>query len=102
MILSVIDYVLGLTTLSQYQLLKLDGVRNETMRVVLGTTEDTPIEVTRIRRKVEQVKVYLSAMQNPKNPLHDAAKDEKECRLARGKSWIGQVEQSIQHVSSSK
>ena len=39
-------------------------------------------------------------MQNPKNPLHDAVKEEKGCRLARGKSWMGQAEQSIQHVCS--
>ena len=48
--------------------------------------------------KVEQVKAYLNAVQNPKNPLHDAVKEEKECRLARGKSWMGQAEHSIQHV----
>ena len=39
-------------------------------------------------------------MQNPKNPLHDAVKEEKGCRLARGKSWMGQAEQWIQHVCS--
>ena len=50
------------------------------------------------RQKVEQVKAYLNAMQNRKNPLHDAVKEEKWCRLARGKSWMDQAEQSIQHV----
>ena len=71
--------------------------------------KDTPIETMRYlldlpsiktRHKVEQVKAYLNAMQNPKNPLHDAVKEEKGCRLARGKSWVGQAEQSIQHVCS--
>ena len=52
------------------------------------------------RHKVEQVKTYLNAMQNSKNPFHDAVKEEKGCRLARGKSWMGQAEQSIQHVCS--
>ena len=47
------------------------------------------------RHKVEHVKAYLNAMQNPKNPFHDAVKDEKGCRLARGKSWIGQAEQHV-------
>ena len=42
-ILSVIDYGLGLTTLSQSNLLKLDRVQNEAMRVILGTTKDTPM-----------------------------------------------------------
>ena len=35
---------------------------------------------------------------NPKNPRHDAVKEEKGCRLARGKSWMGQAERLIQHV----
>ena len=108
-ILSVIDYGLGLTTLSQSNLLKLDRVQNEAMRVILGTTKYIPIETMRYlldlpsmetRHKVEQVKAYLNAMQNPKNPLHDAVKEEKGCRLARGKSWMGQAEQSIQLVCS--
>ena len=46
------------------------------------------------RHKVEQVKAHLNA----KNPLHDAAKEENEFRLARGKSWMGGIEQLIQHV----
>ena len=37
-------------------------------------------------------------MQNPKNTLHDAVKEEKGHRLARGKSWMGHAKQSIQHV----
>ena len=103
-ILSIIDYGLGLTTLSQSNLLKLDWVQNEAMRVILGTTKHTPIETMRYlldlssmetRHKLGHVKAYLNAMQNPKNPLHDAVIEEKECRLARGKSWMGQAEQSI-------
>ena len=42
-ILSVIDYVLGLTSLSMSNLLKFDRVQNEAMTVILGTTKDTPI-----------------------------------------------------------
>ena len=70
-ILSVIDYGLGLTTLSQSNLLKLDRVQNEAMRVILRTTKDTPIETMcylldlpsmETRHKVEQVKAYLNAM----------------------------------------
>ena len=45
------------------------------------------------RHKVEQVKAYLNAMQNPKNPLNDAVKEEY-------RSNMGQAEQSIQHVCS--
>ena len=63
-ILSVIDYGLGLTTLSQSNLLKLDRVQNEAMRVILGTTKDTPTETMRYlldlpsmetRHKVERI-----------------------------------------------
>ena len=39
-ILSVIDYVLGLSSLSQSKLLKLDRVHNEAIRVILETTKD--------------------------------------------------------------
>ena len=101
MILSVIDYGLDLTTLSQSNQLKLDRVQNEAMRVILGTTKDTPIEAMRYLLDLPsmgQVKVYLTVMQNPKHPLHAAVKEEKECRLARGRSWMGQAKQSIQHV----
>ena len=41
MVLSVIDYGLGLTTVSQTNLVMLVGVHNEAMRVILGTTKDT-------------------------------------------------------------
>ena len=91
-ILSVIGYGLGLTTLSQFNLLKLNRVQNEAMRVILGTTKDTPIEPMRYlldlplmktRHKVEQVETHLNGMQNPKNPVHDAVKEGKGYRLAR-------------------
>ena len=42
--LRVTDYeqLLGLATMPQANLLKLDRVQNEAMRVILGTTKDTP------------------------------------------------------------
>ena len=46
-ILSVTDCGLGLTALSQSNMLKLDRVQNEAMRVIVGTTEDAPIETMR-------------------------------------------------------
>ena len=93
--------------MSLSNLLKLDRVQNEAMKVSLGATKDTPIEAMRslldppamkTRHKVEQAKAYLSVMQNPKNPLYDVVKEEKGCRLARGKPWMGQGEQSVQHA----
>ena len=92
-ILSVIDYGLGFTTLSQFNLLKFDRVQNEAMKVILETTRDTPIEAMRYllelssmetRHKVEQVKAYLCAM---KKPLHDAVK-------AVSHGWAKQKSQS--------
>ena len=74
------------------------------MRVVLGTTKDTPVETTRFmldhpplrtRQKVEQVKAHFSPVENPHNTLHETIKDTKWCRLGRGKSWMGQAEDSI-------
>ena len=85
------DYGLSLTTLSQFNPLKFDTVQNEATRVILGTTWNTPIEAMRclldlppmetIRHKVQQVKAYFNAMQNPKNLLHDRVKNK------RGVDW---------------
>ena len=46
-VLSVIDYGLSFTTMAQTNLLKLDRVQNEAMRVILRTTKDTLIETIR-------------------------------------------------------
>ena len=106
-VLNVTDYGLGLTTMARTNLLKLDRVQNEAMRVILGTTKDTHIGTRRFmldlppmqtRQKVEQVKAYFSAVENPHNPLYEAVKDTKGCRLGRGKSWVGQTEDSILQV----
>ena len=103
---NVIDHGLGLTTMTQTDLLKLDRVQNEAMRVMLGTTRDTPIETMIIlvlspvqtRHKEEQVKAYFGAVENPHIPPHEAVKDTKECRLGRGKSWMSQAEDSVLQV----
>ena len=76
--------------------------------VILGTTKGTPIEVMcclldlssiETRHKVEQIKAYLNAMQNPKNPLHDAIKVDKGCRLA-SHGWAKQNSQSSMCATS--
>ena len=99
-VLSVSDYGLGLTTMAQTNLLKLDRVQNKAMQVILRTTKDTPIETRwfmldlppiQTRQKVEQVKAYFSAIKIPTNPLHKAVKDAKGCGLGQGKSWMGQA-----------
>ena len=45
--LSVIDYERGLTATALTNVLKLDRVQNEAMRVILGNTKDTPIGTVR-------------------------------------------------------
>ena len=74
---------------------------------ILGTTKNTPIETmrfmldlppTQTRQKVVQVKACFIAVTNPHNPLQEAVKDTKGCTLGRGKSWMGQVEDSTQQV----
>ena len=35
---------------------------------------------------MEQVKIKFSAVENPHNPLHEAVKDTKGCRVKMGKS----------------
>ena len=106
-VLSGIDYGLGLTTMPQTNLLKLHRVQNEAMSVILGTTKDIPTETVRFmldlspiqtRQKAEQVKAYFSAVENPLNPLDEAVEDTKGSRLGRGKSWIGQAKESILQV----
>ena len=88
-------------------LIKLDRMQNEAVRVILGTTKDTPTKTMRFmldlppmksRQKVEQVKAYFSAVENPHNPLHEAVKDTKGSRLRWGKSWMGQAEESVLQV----
>ena len=108
-ILSITDYGLGFTTMSQFNLLKLGRVQNKATRVILETTKDTPIETMcylldlssmEARQRWSKSKRISLRCRNPRfhYPLHDAFKEEKGCRLARGKSWMGKAEQSIQHV----
>ena len=49
------------------------------------------------KQKAERVKAYFSAVENH-NTVHEAVKDTKGCRLGRGKSWMGQAEDSILQV----
>ena len=68
------------------------------MRVILGTTKDTSTETMldlppmQTKQKVEQVKAFFNAVENPHN---HTMKDTKGCRLGCGKSWMGQAEDSV-------
>ena len=50
------------------------------------------------RQNVEQVTAYFSAVENLHNPLYEAVKNTKGCRLGWGRSWTGQAEESAQQV----
>ena len=41
---------------------------------------------------------YFTAVENPHNPLNEAVKDTKACKLGRGKSWMRQAEDSVLQV----
>ena len=84
-----------------------DIVWNEAMRVILGTTKYTPIKTTRFmsnlppmqtREKVEQANAYFRVVEIPHKPIYEAVKDTNRCRLEKGKSWMGQAEDSILQV----
>ena len=92
--LSITDYCLGLTTLSQSSLLKEGGKRSHDKCMCYPL--DLPSVET--RQKVEQVKAYLTAMQNPKNSLLDAVKEERGRRLA-SHVWARQNSESSMRVA---
>ena len=53
------------------------------------------------RHKVEQFKAYLNAMQDPKNPLHDASKKKKSVDWQEAShEWAKQNNQSSMCVVS--
>ena len=52
------------------------------------------------RQKVEQVKAYFSAVENPHNPPHEAMKDTRGCRLGWGNlEWVKQRTQYCKYGS---
>ena len=68
LVVSVIEYGLGLLTLSKTQVERLDVIQNEGMRAILGCTKDTSAEAMRhlldlptasMRHKLAQVKANL-------------------------------------------
>ena len=68
LVLSQVDYGLGLLTLSKTQLARLDVIQNEGMRAILGCTKDTAAAAMRYvlglpamkeRHRLAQVKAYL-------------------------------------------
>ncbi|MCG8431104.1 MAG: hypothetical protein MJA29_08015, partial [Candidatus Omnitrophica bacterium] len=107
LVLSVMDYGLGLLTLSQTQIQRLERIQNEAMRAALGCTRDTPIACMRylldlpsikVRYKLAQVKEYLRVVEKTGHPLHASVGDDKGYRLKRGKSWMAAAEDTLSLV----
>ena len=92
------DYGLGLSTMTQTNLLKLDRVQNEAMRVILGTTKDThtgtrrfmlDLQPVQTRQKVEQVKAYFSAVEENPQPTLQSRGRHKEMQTRAGQVLDG-------------
>ena len=60
LVLSVVDYGLGLLTLSTAQLRRLDVIQNEGMRSILGCTKDTSSEAMSFALDLPQWKTGTS------------------------------------------
>ena len=93
LVLSVVDYGLGLLTLSTAQLRRLDVIQNDGMRNILGFTKDTSSEAMRYaldllpmedRHKLAQVEAYTQVAAGMKNPLHEKIGRIVTTRLMRG------------------
>ena len=105
LVLSVVDYGLGLLTLSTAQLRRLDVIQNEGMRSILGCTKDTSSEAMRYaldlppmedRHKLAQVKAYTRVAADTKNPLHEKIGRTVTTRLKRGTEWLTQAARTIE------
>ena len=104
LILSVVDYGLGLLTLSKAQLDRLETIQNQGMRIILGCTRDTSCEAMRHylgldsmseRHKKAQVKAYLKVSRDKKHPLHNKVGREVQSRLKRGTEWMNEASRTI-------
>ena len=81
-ILNIVEYGLGLTTLSQSNLPKLHRVQNEAMRVIPGTTKDTPTETMRYLLGLRSVETSQSVSQC------DAESQESTPRCCQRRKWV--------------
>ena len=86
-VLSVIDYGLGLTTMAQTNLLTLDRVQDAAMRSILGTTKNAPIETMRFMLDLPPMQGDRKWVRSKHTPVPSkistthSMKDIKGCRL---------------------
>ena len=97
LILAVVNYGLGLLTLSKAQLDRLETIQNQSMRIILGCTRDTSCETMPHylgldsmpeRHKKAKVQAYLKVSRDEKHPLHDKVGRAVHSRLKRGTEWM--------------
>ena len=97
LILSMIDYGSGLLTLSCAQLKRLETIKNEAMRAILGCTRYTSKEAMRYlhgfqtmaeRHKLAQVNAFLRVAADESHPLHNKVGQRPASRLKRGAEWM--------------
>ena len=109
LVVSVIEYGLGLLTLSNTQKKRLETIQNEGMRAILGCTKDTSAEAMRHlldlptateRHKLAQVKAYMRVAADKKHPLHNKIGRQYTSRLKRGSEWMNQAAETIGHCTS--
>ena len=109
LVLSVVEYGLGLLTLSTAQLNRLEVIQNEGMRCVLGCTRDTSAEAMRYalglppmadRHKLAQVKAFTRVAADISNPLHEKIGRTVSTRLKRGTEWLTQASRTIESSTS--
>ena len=104
LVLSVVEYGLGLLTLPKYAIARLETIQNQGMRVILGCTRDTSGVAMRYvldfptmntRHKLAQVKAYLRVTADEQHLLHHKIGRLGQSRLARGTSWMLQAENTL-------
>ena len=109
LVVSVIEYGLGLLTLSNAQVKRLETIQNEGMRAILVCTKDTSAEAMRHkldlpttteRHKLAQVKAYMRVAADKKHPLHNKIGRQYTSRLKRGSEWMNQAAETIGHCTS--
>ena len=105
LVLSVIDYGLGLLTLSSSQLHRLNVIQNEGMRTILGCTRDTATDAMRYvldlpdmaeRHRIAQVKAYLIVCSDSDHPLHEKVGRQITSRLKRGSEWMTEAASTVE------
>ena len=107
LVLSVLDYGLGIITIRNTHLQKLERIQNEAMRIILGCTRMTSAAAMRYvldlpsieeRHLIAQVKAMFRVARDNQHLLHCELGTEKGSRLKRGTSWMAQAETTVNRI----